>query len=277
MFQIHIGIDPNIATFGSFTLAWHGVMTALAIVVAVYVIYRGFLYNKLPVNHYDSVAFWAIVAGIIGARLFFVIDHPTYMIHHPLQMIEINEGGLAIYGAIFGGFIGVLIMCRIYKLPTLSVIDATVLGLLLGQAIGRIGCTINGDAWGAPTSSPFAFIYTNPKDLLPANLLGVPTHPYPIYDMAMNLAIFVVIWQLRKRSLPKGMLFCWFAVLYAIGRFFITYFREEHIWFWGLQEAQVIAVLVLIAGVIGMAILHRRGAHDDRLNEPNEPVALAAD
>lgn len=276
MFQFHIGIDPNIATFGSFTLAWHGVFTALAIVVAVYVIYRGFLHNKLPVNHFDSIAFWTIVSGIIGARLFFDLDHPTYMFNHPMQLIEVNEGGLAIYGAIFGGFIGVLIMCRIYKLPTLSVIDATVLGLLLAQAIGRIGCTINGDAWGSPTSGPFAFIYTNPKDLLPANLLGVPTHPYPIYDMAMNLAIFVVIWQLRKHDLPKGMLFCWFAVLYAFGRFFITYFRQEHIWFWGLQEAQVIAILVFIAGLIGMAVLHRRSRHD-KLNEPNEPVALAAD
>lgn len=252
-----IGMDPNIATFGGFTLAWHGIATAVAIIVAVYLIYREFIRKRISIEHFDAIAFWTIVGGIIGARVFFLFDHPIYMLHHPSQALKINEGGLAIYGALIGGFIAVALLMKRYGLPFRSVIDACAPGLLLAQAVGRIGCTINGDAWGAPTSSPFAFVYTNPKALIPANLLGVPTHPYPIYDMALCLAIFAVVWGLRKRDLPAGALFCIYAVVYAIGRFFITYFRQERIWFWGLQEAQVISLLVLILAAAALVWIMR--------------------
>ena len=253
--HITIGMDPNIFQIGTFTLAWHGVATALAIVVAVAVIYRQFIARGLPVDRFDSLAFWTVVGGILGARLFYVIDHIGYMIHNPLQAFAIQEGGLAIYGAVFGGFVAVAIVTRLYHFPFTQVIDAIAPGLLLAQAFGRLGCLINGDAWGAPTSGPFALIYTNPKDLIPAQLLNVPTSPYPIYDAIMNVAILFVIWRLSKLRLPAGAEFAAFAAIYAVGRFFITYLRQENVWFWGLQEAQVISLLALVASLVGLGWL----------------------
>ncbi len=260
MLHIHIGIDPIIAQFGPFALRWYSLAILVAIVIAVLVIRREFQRKGLPLAQYDTMVFWVVAGGIIGARLFFVLDHLGYMLDHPAEILAFTEGGLAIYGAVFGGFVATAIVCRALRYPFLPVIDAIAPGLLLAQAFGRFGCIVNGDAWGAPTSSPFAFIYTNPHAMLPPELLGVPTHPYPVYDMALNLAVFAVVWRLRRRDLPAGTVFAVFAALYAAGRFGISYVRQETVWFWGLQEAQVIALLALVASLAALAALARRSA-----------------
>ncbi len=259
MFHITIGIEPVIAQLGPFQLAWHGVASLIAIIVGLVMVHREFKRRGLPFQHWDAIVFATLVGGIIGARLFFVIDHAGYYIDHPLEALAVQEGGLAIYGAVFGGFVAAFLVTRFYRFSFGHLLDAVAPALLIAQAIGRIGCALNGDAWGAPTSSPFAFIYTNPHALLPANLLGVPTHPYPVYDMALNLMIFAIIWPFRKRAFPSGALFAMTAALYAVGRFAISFTRQEQVWFLGLQEAQVFSLVVLFASSVALIWLFRRG------------------
>lgn len=258
MFHFTIGMDPNLFTVGRFVIAWHAIAILIAIVIAVVLTRLEFVRKHITLEHWDAMVYWTVAGGIIGARLFYVIDHPIYHLHHPLQIFALQNGGLAVYGCVFGGFVTVWLLCIYYKMPMLQVIDAIAPGLILAQAFGRIGCLINGDAWGAPTSSFFSVTYTNAKDLLPANLIGVRTLPYPIYDALVNLVIFTIIWQLRKRGLPNGVSFALFGALYATSRFMISYMRQERIWFWGLQEAQVMAILALIASVVALVVLLRR-------------------
>jgi phosphatidylglycerol:prolipoprotein diacylglycerol transferase len=255
--QIEINIDPVIFSVGGFELRWYSLAIMVSIVVATWFIAREFRRKGIDDSNYSSVALIAIASGILGARLLHVFDDLGYYLDHPGKILDFQSGGLAIYGAVIGGFIGVVIGTRIYKLPLLPVIDAVAPGLVLAQAIGRFGCIVNGDAWGAQTDSPFAFIYTNPDSFIPNRLLGVPTHPYPVYDMVMNLAIFGVLMWLRKKPLPDGALFALFVTLYGFGRFFISYVREERVWFWGLQEAQVIAIVAMVAGAAALAWLFR--------------------
>jgi phosphatidylglycerol:prolipoprotein diacylglycerol transferase len=252
-------MDPNIFELGPFVLAWHGLLTVVAIVVAVWIARIGLRERGVVLGNFDAFAIWTIAGGIIGARVFFVIDHIGHFIDNPLEILQVNEGGLAIYGAVIGGFITVAILCIVWKYPFRKLIDSIAPALLVAQAIGRIGCTINGDAWGAKTDSPFALIYTNPDALLPNRLLNVPTHPYPIYDIIMDLAILALIWPLRKRSLPDGAIFAIYAALYGVTRFFISYVREERVWFWGLQEAQVISIGVVACALLALAWLLRGG------------------
>lgn len=147
MFHFTIGMDPNLARIGPFVLAWHGLLTAFAIVLAVVVIYREFARRGLSLEKFDGLAFWTIIGGILGARLFYVIDHADYFVDHPLEAFAIQEGGLAVYGAVIGGFFTVLLLTRLFGYPFGQVIDAIAPGLILAQAVGRIGCLINGDAW----------------------------------------------------------------------------------------------------------------------------------
>lgn len=268
--NINIGINPVIFKLGMFEMRWYSLAIITAIGVAVWFVGREFRRKGIDDTNFGNIAIWAIASGIIGARLFHLFDEVDYYLANPRMIFNFQEGGLAIYGAVVGGFIGVVIGTRLHKTPFLKTIDAIAPGLVLGQAIGRFGCIVNGDAWGAAASSnaPLTFTYTNPDSFIPNRLIGVPTHPYPIYDMALNLIVFAVLMRLRVRkpALPDGALFAIFVALYGVGRFIVSYVREEKVWFFGLQQAQVIAVIMVAAGVLALAWLTRR--RDERRGMP---------
>lgn len=276
--RITIDLDPILLEVGGFALLrWYSIFITLAIFAAVWLISREFKRKGLDSTHYGSIATWAIVLGIIGARLFHVIDRFGDYSDDPLTMLEIQRGGLAIWGAVAGGFIGVAIGCWRNKMPLLPVIDAVAPGLVLAQAIGRFGNIVNGDAWGAETTSRFAFIYTNPDSYIPNRLLGVPTHPYPVYDMALNLAVFALLMWLRKKPLPNGALFAIYLVVYGIGRFIIHgWFREEQIWAFGMQQAEVLSLAGVVVGLVMLAVLYGRRRTGGESEEDTSVPAPAA-
>lgn len=141
--------------------------------------------------------------------------------------------------------------------------DTVVPGLVLAQAIGRVGCVINAHNGGATTTVPWAFVDTDPHASIPRDLLGVPTHPDPLYDLALNLVIFALLWCWRTRARPDGARFLVYVTLYAVGRFALTVVRQERVWFWGSPEAQVIALLTL-AGAALLPIRLTWGRAGDR-------------
>src|SRR5689334_22441140 len=126
--------------------------------------------------------------------------------------------------------------------------------MLIGQMIGRLGCLSNGDAWGAPcTGGPgICIVYTDPRDLLPADLLGVPTHAYPLYEIVACGLLLLGLWLARHRLAlaPPGTTFLVAALGYSVIRFLLTFFRQETILFWGLQEAQVVALITAAAALL---------------------------
>lgn len=276
MFTVTIGMDPDIVRIGPVLLTWHGLFTALAILAAVWLAGREIARKGITIPNFDLVAIVTILGGIVGARLFFVLDHLGEYLRQPWRILAFTEGGLAVYGAIIGGTVTAVVLLWRYRVPIGPVADAVAPSLLLAQGIGRLGCLINGDAWGGPCTClacagvaagtpadglgycPFALRYTNPKALLPHDLLGVPTHPYPIYDMVVNIVVLAVLWRLRRRGLPDGSLFALYWLLYGIGRFWISFVRQEAVWFWGLQQAQVIALVTALAGALALVWLLRR-------------------
>jgi phosphatidylglycerol---prolipoprotein diacylglyceryl transferase len=249
--------DPIIAQLGPFQLGWHGLFTALAVAVALWL--AGYLGTRKNISHdaIYNVAGWGVVGGIIGARLFHVADHLSFYLANPLLIPQVWEGGIAVYGAFIGGLIGGGVAAWQSKQDPWPLLDIAAPAMLVGQAIGRLGCLSNGDAWGAPVtqSGPFilAIRYTNPNDLIPADLKGLPTYAYPAYEILAELVLLAILWILRDRFKARpGLAFLVAAVGYALIRFSLTYLRQETIVVWGLQEAQVIA---LITGVVALAIM----------------------
>jgi prolipoprotein diacylglyceryl transferase len=255
---IHITIDPVITELGPFTLHWYGLIMALAVTVGALVFARQLARCDIDASHTVGMLLWAIPAGVIGARAVHVLDHASFYWQHPDRIITAQLVGLAIYGVIAGGVLAVVVYCRRRKLPVWRVLDCLALAIPVGQLIGRCANIVNGDTWGGVTGLPWGLVYANPRVFLPAELLGVPTQPTPLYEQLWLLVVIAVVWWALPRLKTDGTAFLLYLALYAFGRFFLSYLRVNNELLPGLREAQLIALVVFIAVFPTAWLLWRR-------------------
>jgi phosphatidylglycerol---prolipoprotein diacylglyceryl transferase len=254
---ITINIDPILFHLGPFAVRWYGVIMAIAVVVGAYIFSRQLPKRGIAADHALGMLLLAVPLGIAGARLLHILDNFSFYWHHPGQLWTLQLIGLAIYGVLTGGVLAVFIYCRWKKLPFLRVLDALALAIPVGQLIGKCANIINGDTWGYATRLPWGFVYKNPNALLPANLLGVPTQPTPVYEQLWLLVVIGVLLWAIPRLQTDGMAFLLYLGLYSLGRFFISFERVNNVLFFHLREAQLVALGVLVA-VVPVALLLRR-------------------
>ncbi len=242
--MITINIDPIIFSIWHFHFRWYSLIVITAIIIGVWLVTREATRKGFKKDDISDVAVWVILGGMIGARLFHVIDHwPDEFAANPVRALYIWEGGLAIWGALAGGLIVIVIMAwrRGWNLPRL--LDAAAPGAVFAQSIGRFACIITGDAMGKPTNGPFGFAYTNPGAMVPR--LGVYYTPMPVYEIIANLGIFILLWQLRRRNWPDGRLFLVYLTLYSIERFFLAFTSSYLIVALGMTQSQIVALISL--------------------------------
>lgn len=255
--MITITIDPIIFNIGHFALRWYSLILLAAIWTGIWLTAREAKRKGFQKEDIYDAAVWIVIGGLIGARLFHVLDHWSHeYAANPIRALYIWEGGLAIWGALIGGLIaGALIAWRRgWRFSKL--LDAAAPGLVLAQAIGRIACVITGDAMGKPTNGPFGFAYTSPNAMVPQ--LGVYYTPMPVYELVINLGIFAVLWELRKRNLPDGRLFLVYLTLYSLERFFLAFTSSYRIIAFGMTQSQIVAVFGFAIGLALLAFLPRR-------------------
>lgn len=246
--MITINIDPVIFSIGHFMVRWYSLIVAMAIGVGVWLAAheaerKGFKKEDI----YDG-ALWVVGGGLIGARLFHVLDHWTHeFAMNPVRALYIWEGGLAIWGGVIGGLVAIALLAwrRGWQLPRL--LDAVAPGLILAQAIGRVACIITGDAMGKPTTGPFGFAYTSPNAMVPQ--LGVYYTPMPVYEIVVNLGIFAGLWQLRKKNWPDSLLFLVYLTLYGVERFLLGFTSSYQVIAFGLTQSQIVALITLVVAL----------------------------
>ena len=241
--MIHIGMDPNMASIGSFIISWHGFFISVAIITGILI--PALLAPKAGLlrENIFSIAIWAVPGGIIGARMIHVFDYWDFFRANPAAIFHMWEGGLGIWGAILGGTITALIYGWIKGLPMARYADVIGLGLIMAQAVGRIGDVINGEHFSKVTDLSWAVIYTHPNS--PA--FGLPaSHPAVAYELIMDLLIFGMLWILLGRLKPDGSLFMLYLIVYSVGRFFLSYLRiDSNTVIWELNQPQWICLIVL--------------------------------
>ncbi len=268
--MIEINISPFLFStdfVSQLTLSWHGLFSFVAVATAVILVARWAPLKQIDPDVVLSIAVWAIISGVIGARVVHVVDHwSDVYAQNPMQVLEIWTGGIGVWGGILGGFIGGTAYAIIAKHPVGVIADLAAPAILYVQTIGRIGDIINGEHCSRATDLLFGFQWTHSETAARYCADGYTNavHPAVAYEMIWNVLALAVIWQLRGRLKPDGMIWTLYLALYAIGRFGVTFFREDRIWTAGMQEAQFIALLIL---AITVPILLAKARFGERVEE----------
>lgn len=219
--------------------------------------------NGLDPNHVWDGLFWALIPGLIGARLYHVFTpSPSmgadYYLRHPLEIFAIWQGGLGIYGAIVGGALGVYLYTRRQKQPILRWLDMIAPAMALAQAIGRWGNFVNRELYGAPTDLPWG-IYIPPENRVAGFSQFERFHPLFLYESLWNLGACVVLILIERRfrdRLRPGDLLLLYLMQYAVIRFLLDFIRLDSNGFGALTTAQLVSLAVFIGA--GAVLIWRR-------------------
>jgi phosphatidylglycerol:prolipoprotein diacylglycerol transferase len=249
-------VYPIIVSIGPITVYSFGVMLAIAFLTAGNVVGRELQRRGLDPELASSFILWAAVGGLVGSRIFSVIEDWQGFLAHPLDFV-FTGAGFVFYGGLLGGFITVSLFIWHYGLPWLKVVDCIAPGLAVGQAIGRIGCQLAGDGdWGKPSTLPWAMAYPNAiigwESWLKEHDLPLDTrvHPAPVYEMLAYGAVFLALWSMRRRPHPDGLMLWWYLLLSGAARFLVEFVRVNRPVALGLTEAQWISLLLMAIGSV---------------------------
>jgi phosphatidylglycerol:prolipoprotein diacylglycerol transferase len=271
--MIYVNIDPIAFYIGDRPVGWYGITVALAVITLVtWEVLSVKKDPRLTYNMVINVALVGIPSGVIFSRLLHVIDMWDYYYQNPGQII--GGSGLTIWGAVLGAALGVWLYNHFSKHSFAHMADMLAPGIILAQAIGRVGCTILGDDYGYPTTLPWGFVYTSPNS--PAfqtyPLMDTPTHPVVVYEIIYALILFGILILLRKKLKPDGSLFLVYLAFYAVWRIGSDFLREGTDFLFGLHQAQVIGIIVLIV-CIGLIAWRTRWVKKGEVVVADEPPA----
>lgn len=270
----HLGLEFNINpvafSIGSFHVYWYGIIIAAGFLLAL--IYASFSCKKMniDINRLFDVVIVGLIAGVIFARLFYVVFYPgdKYW-KNPLEIFQIHDGGLAIYGGIIGAVVFGSLMAKLRKLKVTAVLDIAALGFLIGQCVGRWGNFINQEAFGSATELPWGMHSENTAAVVDGNV-----HPCFLYESLLCLLGFALLHFFTRRFRRyDGQTFLLYIVWYGACRFFIEGLRTDSLIIpgTGLRVSQVIAAACVVAGIILLVLFRHRtsltGCGDRRVME----------
>lgn len=282
LLAITIPFSPVALKLGPLTIRWYGVAYVVAFLVGGGMALRHTGRHGIPEQVANRVLFWAIVCGLIGARLYFVVQSGfLWYLTHPQHILAMWEGGMAYFGAIFAAVLVLIVSAWRLGLSFWILLDAGVLFAAVGQPIGRIGNIMNGEILGPRSNLPWAFVYTNPQTMAPH--LGVGYQPAAAYEALAALSILGCLLLLRRLRPPAGALGVAYLALYPISQLVVFFWRTDYetpvIWM-GLRQAQLTALAVLallLPAVAWMWWRSVRGSHLGHGPTPPAGVPLAAE
>jgi phosphatidylglycerol:prolipoprotein diacylglycerol transferase len=264
-------VHPIALQLGSLTIHWYGVMIALAFLAGLWTATRRARRENIAGERIADLVFWIMVAGMIGARTVYVTTYWSEFAHQPFtEIFMIQHGGLVYYGSVIGAAMAYFIYTRWKRLPGWKIADILAPSIALGNAIGRIGCLLNGCCYGRVCSLRWAIRFPNQSaawlQQFQQGLVGksdpsLPVHPTEIYDALLNLGLYLGLAWLFRRKKFDGQVFAAYLVGYALTRSFVECFRGDypanHIHD-GLTPAQLLSIPIFIVGLALFAFLPRR-------------------
>jgi phosphatidylglycerol:prolipoprotein diacylglycerol transferase len=248
---------PEIITVGPVTLYSFGAMMGLGFLAATNLAARELSRRGLNPDIASNLLVATALGGIGGARIWAIANEWEAFIDAPLLTVFAGAG-FVWYGGLIGGATAAMLVFRRHGTPWLRGADCIAPGLLLGQAIGRIGCHLAGDGdWGAVTTVPWGVAYTEAIVGWP-HAPGVLVHPTPLYEAAAYSLAFVLMWSLRRRLWEDGSVFAFYLLTGPAARFAIEFYRINPKVVFGLTQAQIFSLALVLAGAALMVAARSR-------------------
>ncbi len=247
-------ISHTAFSIGFLSVQWYGIIIVLGMALACLYAFWRMKSVPLVVDDMLDIALVCIPSGIVGARLYYVL---TSLENYPAfwDVFKIWEGGLAIYGGIIGGFIGIFAVCRHKKKSLLRVLDCIAPGVMIGQLIGRWGNFVNAEAYGVIGPYDFLGHTFDAASLAEHNpfimtVNGMYVHPTFLYESVWNLIGFLLINAFWKHKKYDGQILLLYLTWYGFGRAVIEGFRGDSLYIGSLRISQLLAFICFAAGVI---------------------------
>ncbi len=240
---------PNPVAFTIFGIdvMWYGILISLGMVLAVLISYKRAPLHGIESDKVLDFVLICIPLGIIGARLYYVVFNWNYYAGDFMKIINIRSGGLAIHGGLLFGLGAAVILCLVWKIRPLNVLDLVIPTVALAQAIGRWGNYFNSEAHGGPTDLPWAVMID-----------GVPCHPTFLYESIWCLLLFIFLLWLDNRRKFEGQIFLLYGILYSIERFFVEALRTDSLMIGPFKQAQVLSLTLIILCAVAYMILNKK-------------------
>lgn len=269
-------MNPVLIDLGFMQIRWYSVLILIACFVVLFLtqneaerfgVQREFIFNML---------FWALIMGIIGARLYYVIFNIQDYIKNPIEILKVWNGGLAIHGGLIFGFLTILFYCKKYKVRVVRILDFLVVPLLLGQAIGRWGNFFNQEAHGIATSEAMLQKLMIPDFIIEGMKIdGVVYTPTFLYESVVCLIAFVILLFIRRGKYTKvGTMTASYLITYGVLRFFIETSRTDALMLGGFRVAQIVSVIMVIVGLGMLMLLSKKGKFEDRYNDAENSLNI---
>lgn len=239
---------PELFKIGEFAVHTYGLLIAIGIIVAMYIVKRECNRLNIDGNKVVDILFWGIWAGIIGSRVFYVAYFPEEFRNNFIDVFKIWKGGLVFHGGLLAAVPLVVYLLRKNKIPVIKTLDAVALGVPLAHFFGRLGCFSAGCCYGQVCDLPWAVRFTHPLTIAPPN---IPVHPTQLYEALLNLTLFFVLYFSRKKLFRQGLMFGSYLLGYGLIRFFVEIFRgDPRGVYLSLSTAQWISIAFVITGLI---------------------------
>ena len=239
---------PNPVAFTVFGIEvrWYGVLIALGMVLATLLTYKRAPRHGLEPDRVLDFILICIPVGIIGARLYYVVFNWSMYEGDFLKIINLRLGGLAIHGGLIFGIAAAVILCAVWKIRPLNIMDLAVPGVALAQAIGRWGNYFNSEAHGGPTELPWA-----------VTVNGQTYHPTFLYESIWCFLLFLFLIYMDNHRRFEGQIFLLYGILYSVERFFVEALRTDSLLIGPFKQAQVLSLSVIIVFTIAYVILYK--------------------
>lgn len=259
---------------GFIQIYWYSLMIALGLFVGVSVILIEGKRKKVDEDFLVNLIFLGTIIAIIGARLYYVAFNWGYYQNHFVEIFEIWNGGLAIHGAIIFGGLFSIYYCKKNKVNILRVIDIIVIGLIIGQAIGRWGNFFNQEAYGSAVSLKFLQGLHLPEFIIDGMKIGnTYYHPTFLYESIWNVIGFIILIIVsRLRYLHLGQLTSVYMMWYGLGRLFIEGLRTDSLMLGSFKMAQIISIFMFLLGLALFIYMMTKSRFEYRYNEDEQPI-----